>query len=124
MEEIGKADHIYCSNCKKLQGHLKKLEIFRPPPILIVQLKRFKFSSTFRNKLTTLVEFPLYNLDLSTFVTDQQNFLEEQGINLKYDLYGIVNHYGSLSFGHYVSIVKNLEENKWYKYDDSARMQV
>ena len=121
MEEIGKADHIYCSNCKKLQGHLKKLEIFRPPPILIVQLKRFKFSSTFRNKLTTLVEFPLYNLDLSTFVTDQQNFLEEQGINLKYDLYGIVNHYGSLSFGHYVSIVKNLEENKWYKYDDSAR---
>lgn len=124
MEEIGKADHIYCSNCKKLQGHLKKLEIFRPPPILIVQLKRFKFSSTFRNKLTTLVEFPLYNLDLSTFVTDQQKFLEEQGINLKYDLYGIVNHYGSLSFGHYVSIVKNLEENKWYKYDDSARMQV
>lgn len=122
MEEIGKADHIYCSNCKKLQGHLKKLEIFRPPPILIVQLKRFKFSSTFRNKLTTLVEFPLYNLDLSTFVTDQQKFLEEQGINLKYDLYGIVNHYGSLSFGHYVSIVKNLEENKWYKYDDSARM--
>ena len=124
MEEIGKADHIYCSNCKKLQGHLKKLEIFRPPPILIVQLKRFKFSSTFRNKLTTLVEFPLYNLDLSTFVTDQQKFLEEQGINLKYDLYGIVNHYGSLSFGHYVSIVKNLEENKWYKYDDSARTQV
>ena len=122
MEEIGKADHIYCSNCKKLQGHLKKLEIFRPPPILIVQLKRFKFSSTFRNKLTTLVESPLYNLDLSTFVTDQQKFLEEQGINLKYDLYGIVNHYGSLSFGHYVSIVKNLEENKWYKYDDSARM--
>jgi ubiquitin C-terminal hydrolase len=122
VEEIGKADHIYCSNCKKLQGHLKKLEIFRPPPILIVQLKRFKFSSTFRNKLTTLVEFPLYNLDLSTFVTDQQKFLEEQGVNLKYDLYGIVNHYGSLSFGHYVSIVKNLEENKWYKYDDSARM--
>jgi len=124
VEEIGKADHIYCSNCKKLQGHLKKLEIFRPPPILIVQLKRFKFSNTFRNKLTTLVEFPLYNLDLSPFVTDQQKFLEEQGVNLKYDLYGIVNHYGSLSFGHYVSIVKNLEENKWYKYDDSARMQV
>lgn len=103
---------------------MKKLEIFRPPPILIVQLKRFKSSNTFRNKLTTLVEFPIYNLDLSSFVIDQKSLLEEQGINLKYDLYGMVNHYGSLSFGHYISIVKNLEENKWYKYDDSARIQV
>ncbi len=120
VEEIGSADHIYCSNCKKPQGHLKKLEIFRPPPILIIQLKRFKFSSTFRNKLTTLVEFPLYNLDLSSFVTDQ-DFLSSLGIDLKYDLYGIINHYGTLHFGHYISLVKNLQENKWYKYDDSHR---
>lgn len=77
VEEIGKADHIYCANCKRLQGHLKKLEIFRPPPILIIHLKRFKFSNTFRNKLTTLVEFPLYNLDLSSFVIDQESLLEE-----------------------------------------------
>lgn len=71
VEEIGSADHIYCGNCKKPQGHLKKLEVFRPPPILIIQLKRFKFSNTFRNKLQTLVEFPLYNLDLSSFVQEQ-----------------------------------------------------
>jgi hypothetical protein len=70
VEEIGSADHIFCSNCKKPQGHLKKLEVFRPPPILIIQLKRFKFSDTLRNKLTTLVEFPLYNLDLGSFITE------------------------------------------------------
>jgi len=70
VEEIGSADHIFCSNCKKPQGHLKKLEVFRPPPILIIQLKRFKFSDTLRNKLTTLVEFPLYNLDVGSFITE------------------------------------------------------
>lgn len=66
------------------------------------------------------MEFPLYNLDLSTFVTDV-DFLNSMNIDLKYDLYGIINHYGTLSFGHYVSIIKNLQENKWYKYDDSSR---
>jgi ubiquitin C-terminal hydrolase len=40
---------------------------------------------------------------------------------MKYDLYGIINHYGSLSMGHYISVIKNLEDNKWYQYDDSHR---
>jgi len=43
---------------------------------------------------------------------------------LKYDLYGIINHYGSLSFGHYISVIKNLEDNHWYQYDDSHRSQI
>jgi hypothetical protein len=33
----------------------------------------------------------------------------------------MINHYGSLSFGHYISVIKNLEENLWYQYDDSHR---
>jgi hypothetical protein len=69
VEEIALSESIHCGTCKKPQGHVKKLEVFKPPPILIIQLKRFKFSNTFRNKLTTLVDFPLYNLDLSSFVT-------------------------------------------------------
>ena len=69
VEEISTNEHIMCSNCKKPQVHLKQLSIYRNPPILIVQLKRFKFSNNFRNKLTTLVEFPFYNLDLGSFVS-------------------------------------------------------
>jgi ubiquitin C-terminal hydrolase len=80
VEEIGSNDHIYCGNCKKPQSHLKKLEIFRPPPVLIVQLKRFKFQGVQRTKLNTFVEFPLYNLDVSTFVTDHE-FLNQMGID-------------------------------------------
>jgi ubiquitin C-terminal hydrolase len=62
----------------------------------------------------------LYNLDLSTFVTDPE-YLESLGISQQYDLYGVINHYGNLHFGHYISIVKNPSDGLWYKYDDSQR---
>ena len=47
--------------------------------------------------------------------------MESLGLDLHYDLYGIINHFGSLHFGHYTSLIKNLQENKWYQYDDSHR---
>lgn len=31
-----------CDKCKKNTQHSKKLEMFRPPPVLIIQLKRFR----------------------------------------------------------------------------------
>ncbi len=34
-------------------------------------------------------------------------------------MYAIINHYGSLSFGHYLSLIK--QDNQWYQYDDSHR---
>jgi len=116
-------DTVYCSNCKDHKSHHKKIEIYRPPPILIVQLKRFKIAGNLRQKLLTLVEFPTYNLDLSGFVTDK-DFLKTQGIEQKYDLYGIINHYGSMNFGHYTSIVKSPQDGQWRKYDDSNRVFV
>lgn len=36
----------------------------------------------------------------------------------------MINHYGNLSFGHYISVVKNYSDGKWYKYDDSARIPI
>jgi ubiquitin C-terminal hydrolase len=44
--------------------------------------------------------------------------------NAKYNLYGIVNHYGHLSGGHYTSYVKNEMDEKWYKYDDSSCSEI
>ena len=35
-----------------------------------------------------------------------------------YDLYGIVNHMGGVSGGHYTSLVKNAN-NKWYHFNDT-----
>lgn len=41
-----------------------------------------------------------------------------------YDLHGMVNHYGTLGFGHYVSYTKNHFDQKWYRYDDLSREEV
>jgi len=68
-------------------------------------------------KLSTLVDFPINNLDLSNYVHDY-SFLASQDIACTYDLCGIVNHYGSLTYGHYVSVVKNPFDGHWYRYDD------
>lgn len=74
-------------------------------------------------KLNNLVEFPIYNLDISNHVQDF-NFLRSQDISCHYDLCGIINHYGSLTYGHYVSINKNPYDGKWYKYDDQFRIEI
>jgi ubiquitin C-terminal hydrolase len=35
-------NEMRCKKCADLTPHLKKLEIFMPPPVMIIQLKRFK----------------------------------------------------------------------------------
>ena len=36
-----------------------------------------------------------------------------------YDLYAVVNHSGSLNFGHYTAQCYNEVEEKWYNFNDS-----
>lgn len=103
--------------------HQKSFETFTPPPILTISLKRFQGMGARTRKLQTMVEFPIYNLDLSNYVYDYQ-FLASQGISCQYDLCGVINHYGSLTFGHYVSVCKNPYDGMWYKYDDTKRIPI
>lgn len=116
-------DQVYCGECKEHRLQQKSFEIFRPPPILTIQLKRFKRIGTAWRKLQTMVEFPLNNLDLSNFMQDHQ-FLKANDISTQYDLCGVINHYGSLTYGHYVSNVKNPYNHRWYKYDDHYRHEI
>jgi hypothetical protein len=39
-------------------------------------------------------------------------------------LYGIINHYGSINGGHYISFIKNERTNQWWEYDDSTVKQL
>lgn len=41
-ETLDGDDKWYCSRCKEHKKALKKLDLFRLPPILVVQLKRFR----------------------------------------------------------------------------------
>lgn len=38
---------------------------------------------------------------------------------LPYQLFGVINHFGNLGFGHYTAYAKNWNDNRWYRFDDS-----
>ena len=106
-----------CDICKETHGAFKKMSIFRLPPKLIIQLKRFSKGRNSRfggGKIDNLIHFPLTNLDLSI----AQNNIKP--LTNKYNLYATVNHSGGLNGGHYVANCKNLLDNKWYHFNDSS----
>lgn len=65
--EKEKLDGMKCPKCAKVDCMHKSFTIWRQPPILIIQLKRFQYTHTSRRKLHQPVDFPLDNLDLSNY---------------------------------------------------------
>lgn len=116
-----------CPYCKKLRRVTKKLTITRLPSILIIHLKRFANQGRWRDKLNTPIDFPVVDLDLTEHVppplpADQARGIEPTGETSPpfiYDLYGTVNHYGTLSGGHYTAFVKDPYQKVWNSFDDS-----
>jgi hypothetical protein len=114
QEKLSATDTWYCSKCQEHREALKKFDVWKLPQILVVHLKRFQFSRTWREKIETLVEFPVEGLDLTHYVKGPDS--DKPQI---YDLYGVSNHSGGMGFGHYTAYAKNHRENKWFKFNDS-----
>ncbi|KAM5171304.1 ubiquitin carboxyl-terminal hydrolase 8 isoform 2-T2 [Mantella aurantiaca] len=110
-EKLTDNNRFYCSNCKTRRDSMKKIEIWKLPPVLLVHLKRFSYEGRWKQKLQTCVDFPLEYLDLSQYVIGPKTFK-------KYSLFGVSNHYGGLDGGHYTAFCKNALKQKWYKFDD------
>lgn len=119
-EKLGPDDAWYCSKCKKHVQATKKLDIWKLPEILVIQLKRFQFTRFSRDKLETFIDYPLDTLDLTQYVP-----VEAQGQqHLQYDLFAVSNHFGGLGGGHYTAYSKIDSTSKWYKFDDSSTQEV
>jgi len=52
--------------------------------------------------MQNMVTYPLYNLDLGEHVP-----FKDPDTCYSYDLYGVVNHFGTMSGGHYTATIKN-----------------
>ena len=98
-----------CPNCKTLRQATKQLSLSRLPPVLMIHFKRFSFKGPFTDKIESFVEFPMKNLDLTSYMPYMDANLETklppndaraQIPPFKYDLYAVTNHFGSLSSGH------------------------
>lgn len=119
MEQLEETEMWYCNRCKKHVKAWKQFHLYRAPPILIVHLKRFHYSASShrRDKITSLIDFPLEGLDLRGMVSHYTQ--EEKPV---YDLYAVSNHYGGLGGGHYTAYILS-DDGKWCYYDDSRVSQ-
>ena len=116
-EERLKDDVWFCNKCNSFKSASKTVLIYRSPNYLIIHLKRFNVKNSFftsklySEKNECFIEFPIRNLDLSKTVIGK-----EKG-NSFYDLYGVIEHFGGLSHGHYIAKCKNF--GKWYEFNDN-----
>eukprot|EP00697_Spironema_sp_BW2_P015488 gnl/Spiro4/6355_TR3277_c0_g1_i1.p1 gnl/Spiro4/6355_TR3277_c0_g1~~gnl/Spiro4/6355_TR3277_c0_g1_i1.p1 ORF type:complete len:734 (-),score=208.25 gnl/Spiro4/6355_TR3277_c0_g1_i1:122-2095(-) len=107
---LSKDDAWYCSACSEFREASKKFDLWRLPEILVVHLKRFAYTRYYRDRLDTVVRFPLRGLDLTQFVKGTHT-----GV---YDLYAISNHMGGMAGGHYTAFCLNDTTKRWYQFDD------
>ncbi|GLE01392.1 hypothetical protein PINS_up010222 [Pythium insidiosum] len=117
-EQLGKSDTWYCPKCKDHVRAFKKFDLFSLPKVVIFHLKRFRYAqSSFymhRDKITTLVTFPIEQLDLSDYVVGPR-----PSTGLMYDLFAVSEHSGGLGGGHYTAVAKNPECGRWFSFNDS-----
>ncbi|XP_060038462.1 ubiquitin carboxyl-terminal hydrolase 11 isoform X2 [Erinaceus europaeus] len=118
VETLEKENPWYCPTCKQHQLATKKLDLWMLPETLIIHLKRFSYTKFSREKLDTLVEFPIRDLDFSEFVIKPQN--EAAPELYKYDLIAVSNHYGGLRDGHYTTFACNKDSGQWHYFDDNS----
>jgi ubiquitin carboxyl-terminal hydrolase 8 len=112
-------DNMYnCDKCYEKCVATKKTTIWHSPAKLIISLKRFINNSSKIYKNNNIIDFPLENLDLSDIIS---SYADTSNI---YDLYGVINHSGSLRGGHYVAYTQNLINNEWYLFDDQHVLHI
>ncbi|XP_039629891.1 ubiquitin carboxyl-terminal hydrolase 11 [Polypterus senegalus] len=117
VEVLEEENPWYCPTCKKHQLATKKLDLWSLPEVLIIHLKRFSYTKYAREKLDTIVEFPIRDLDFSRYLLKKTVPQDEPPS--RYDLIAVSNHYGGLRDGHYTTFARNKDSGQWYYFDDS-----
>eukprot|EP00497_Spongosphaera_streptacantha_P001227 TRINITY_DN1848_c0_g1_i1.p1 TRINITY_DN1848_c0_g1~~TRINITY_DN1848_c0_g1_i1.p1 ORF type:complete len:202 (-),score=21.62 TRINITY_DN1848_c0_g1_i1:72-677(-) len=115
-ETLGEDNAWYCSECKKHQQAQKKIDLWRLPEICVIHLKRFSYTRHWRNKINSLVDFPLKSLDLAPWLSD--NCSLKQGT--EYDLFGCSMHSGGMGGGHYTAYAQSCKTGQWHYLNDSS----
>lgn len=110
-------DNLYsCEQCHNRTRAWTARAFWTLPQVLILKFNRFhhqmvgKVSQSF--KIEGHVQYPLSDLDLARYVASP--LVTET----KYDLYAVVCHSGTMSIGHYYSIVYHPNQKVWLCYND------
>jgi len=110
-----KKNNYKCDKCKEASTYgYNKYYIFSLPEILVICLKKFEKTYSGMKKYSKNVSFSA-ELDLSRYILEKSGRENEDA---RYELYGAVQHSGSLNGGHYVCYVMK-ESGSWYYISDS-----
>ncbi|XP_016304425.1 LOW QUALITY PROTEIN: ubiquitin carboxyl-terminal hydrolase 43-like [Sinocyclocheilus anshuiensis] len=129
-EQLAPDDAWKCPHCKQMQQGMVKMSLWTLPDILILHLKRFRQVGKWRNKLSTLIRFPISGLDMTPHVVKRSQSMKNLAplpstwkhgdTDFLYDLYAVCNHHGGMHGGHYTAYCRNSVDGHWYSYDDSS----
>lgn len=122
-ERLEESNQYHCDFCnKKVDAHIK-INIWVPPRILMVQLKRFKHKVVINHlgdkeaileKIESYIKYPLRDLSLN----DNYHYYNKH--DYTYSLYGVIHHRGQFEGGHYYGYYKHPVNDEWYGYDDET----
>ncbi len=128
-----------CEKCSKVGRATKQTRLASIPPILTLQLKRFRYGSenptlparrsgrssdpvqvtagkSGSAKIEGHIKFELF-FDLHPYLTTE---LQEKHKNMFCRLFAVIVHAGKNSHsGHYIAYVRNIAMNEWWKMDDA-----
>jgi ubiquitin carboxyl-terminal hydrolase 2/21 len=109
-------ENFKCVVCGANKPVYKMCKIYKHPPIMFIQLKRFKFNGGGYSKDNINVEIP-NNINIENFCDTDINEYKSKYYN--YSLIGFSNHMGSMGGGHYTADCKDVMNNEWYNYNDN-----
>ncbi|KAL5666176.1 hypothetical protein ACJX0J_026284, partial [Zea mays] len=113
VEQVGDSENkLTCESCNARVCKNKQLTLYRAPDVIAFHLKRFTTLDNSVKKIDKYVAYPL-EVDLKPFHSNPETVGE-----LKYDLYGVVEHSGLPNYGHYVCTIRS-SPSTWYLMNDS-----
>jgi ubiquitin C-terminal hydrolase len=97
----------------------KHLTFWSLPEVMIINLKRFSQTNVYGKykKNTVPVIIPLKGVSFSKYITGYNSD------KYVYDLFGLCNHSGSMTGGHYTSTVK-IADGRWFNFNDAIVKEV
>ena len=108
---LDESNQWICEGCRKQVLAEKSIELWKAPEILTIHLKRFAHGYTGSRKLTCNVSYP--------DVLDMNRYIVGEG-GVRYRLFGVCEHHGDLVGGHYTAHIRNMDNQKWYFFNDSV----
>ncbi|KAM4748716.1 ubl carboxyl-terminal hydrolase 18 [Rhinophrynus dorsalis] len=124
-QEVRGGSKSFCPKCEEDTAGLKVMRLLSLPQTLTIYLKRIsQRKSSQVQKINRTLSFPP-TLDLSEVLDVDQ--LPEQELPQSqyiYQLFAVVAHSGTATFGHYCTYINSCKDQKWYCFNDSSVCKV